>query len=123
MTQLTLRPIRVSAVLFATAVLMGSGPSALAQQPDPRQPTPQFDPPKPRNATSDLDATAPSPQEQRETRSLAAAVFAKPAAAARAADKAAPPQPDLNIVQAKPEWSTKEGLQVGDKGVEFKSPF
>src|SRR3982751_1802565 len=58
------------------------------------------------HTTSRPAASAPPPPEQREARALAGAVFAKPAAAHRAAEKAAPPQdPELAAVQPKPEWS------------------
>ncbi len=73
--------------------------------------------------TSGVDATAPTAGEQRQARALATAIFAKPAAAARAADKAAPPTPGLAAVQPKPEWSQKDGPQVGGDGLTVSRPF
>lgn len=82
---------------------------------------------KPRTATSDLSATAPvaTPVDRRETHALTAAVFGKPAAAAKAERKVdAATQPDLSAVQPKPEWTEpKSGLNVGGKGLEIKAPF
>jgi hypothetical protein len=73
--------------------------------------------------TSSLEATDPTPAEQREARALAAALFARPAAAAAAADKAVPiTQADATPVEAKPEWENK-GLQFGGRGLQLKSPF
>ena len=124
MTQLTTGRLRIFAGLAVTAILAAYAPSSFAQ-PDPFQPALDHAQPKPRAATSDLLASAPTPAEQRETRALAGAVFAKPAAAARAADKAvAATQPDLTPpVQPKPEWANKDAVQVTGKGLEIKSPF
>ncbi len=124
MTQLTSRQVRICAGL-AIAVMLVAYTSPTFAQPDPYQPALDRAPPRPAAATSDRKATEPTPAEQRETRTLAGAVFAKPAAAARAGDKAvAATQPDLTPhVQPKPEWTNKDGVQVTDKGLEFKSPF
>jgi hypothetical protein len=77
--------------------------------------------------TSDLSATTPvaTPAERRENHKLTAAVFGKPAAAAKAEEKVdAATQPDLSAVQPKPEWTeAKSGLGVGGKGLEIKTPF
>lgn len=114
----------MAGLALVTGLAMRALP-AVAQPVDPFRPVTNQAPPKPKNATSDLDATALSPAEQRETRALASAVFAKPAAAARAGDKAvAAAQPDLApTVQPKPEWSTRDGVQLGGKGLQIKSPF
>jgi|SRR5579859_3285154 len=127
MTQLTFshpgKHFRQLVMLAAVAALIAIGPSVLAE-PDRFQIPIDHIPPKPQQVTSDLDATAPTPAEQHETRALAAAIFAKPAAAARAADKAtAASEPDLNVVQAKPEWAARDGVLIGGKGLAFKSPF
>jgi hypothetical protein len=82
---------------------------------------------RPRTATSDLSATAPvaTPAERRETHALTAAVFGKPAAAAKAEQKVdAATQPDLSAVQPKPEWTdAKSGVGAGGKGLEVRAPF
>ncbi len=107
---------------MAAILMVYTGP-AIAQ-PDPFQPTLERAPPKPR-ATSDLDATSPGPAEQREIRTLAGAVFAKPAAAARAGDRAVDAaRPDHGQpVRRKPEWTNENGVRLSGKGLEFKSPF
>ena len=74
--------------------------------------------------TSDASATEPSPAEQRQARLLAAALFAKPGAAQRAADKAAPAvPPDYAEVQPKPEWTDTAGVAPGGRGVKVTRPF
>jgi hypothetical protein len=74
--------------------------------------------------TSDTSATGPSPAEQKEARALAAAVFAKPAAAQRAVDKVAPEAaPEWAAVQPKAEWSDKGELVPGGRGVKVTTPF
>jgi hypothetical protein len=82
---------------------------------------------KPRTATSDLAATTPvaTPTERRETRALTAAIFAKPGAAAKAAEKVdAANQPDLSAVQPKPLWTEeKNGLGVDGKSIKLTEPF
>ena len=75
------------------------------------------------HVTSSAAATAPTAKEQREARVLATAVFAKPAAAQRAADKVAPPAPDLAQVQPKAEWTQHDGPQVGGDGLKVSTPF
>lgn len=126
MTQSASGPIRVPAsfgraALLAAMLTAGALP-ALAQVETWRSPSAAV-PPR-QNVTSSLEATAPSATEQREARALAAALFAKPGAAARAADKAVPvTQFDAAAVQPKPEWAARDGLQFGGKGLLFKSPF
>jgi hypothetical protein len=113
------RHLRIAVVAAAFACAAGS---AVAQEEPYRSKTPAPKAP----ATSTLEATAPTAAETREAQALTAAIFAKPAAAARAADKvAAENQPDLApaAVQPKPEWSAEEGLRPGGKGVEIKTPF
>ena len=81
---------------------------------------------KPRNATSDLSATKPvaTPSERREAHALTTAIFAKPGAAARAAEKVdAANQPDLSLTPPRPEWTEDKGLAAGGRGVEIKTPF
>ena len=83
--------IAVVAVVFACAA------GAAVSQEEPYRS--KIAPVKPQ-VTSTLEATAPTAEETREAKALSTAVFAKPAAAARAADK----------VDA-------------EKGVEIKTPF
>ncbi|MFL5295134.1 MAG: hypothetical protein ACJ798_02015 [Phenylobacterium sp.] len=76
--------------------------------------------------SSGAAAVAPSPAEQREAKALAGAIFATPAAAQKAADKAAPEQPlsDLAEVQPRPEWARhKPGVDLGGRGVRVQTPF
>ena len=79
--------------------------------------------PPPARATSTAAATAPTATEYRDARQRATAVFAHPAAAREAVAKAdeatlpVPPPPE-----AKPAWLA-EGLHVGGKGMEIKTPF
>jgi hypothetical protein len=114
---------------FAVAVLASAGP-ALAQATnrdtehvEPWR-TPEAPAGKPKTATSDTSATAPTPSEQREARKLATAIFAAPSAGQRAADKAAPPSAaDVPPAQPKPEWLTPDGVQPGGAGLQVKAPF
>lgn len=124
MTQLGSRRLRTTA-RFAVAALLGlSALPALAEPADPFRAPVEGAPPKPRNATSSLGATAPSAAELREARTLAGAVFARPAAAKVAADKAtAAVQADGPPLQPKPDWIPTEGVQLGGKGLEIKTPF
>ena len=110
--------------------LMGAG-QALAQatnqsdNPEPwRDPT-QGGPALKPHATSSLDATRPSPQDEHQSRALAAAVFSRPAAAQRAADKAsAANAPKITPADPKPEWlGTEQGPHFGGQGVEVNRPF
>ena len=72
--------------------------------------------------TSGETATAPSAAEQREARALAAAIFAKPAAGQRAADKASPDvAPDWAAVHPREEWTDK--VAPGGRGVKVTRPF
>jgi hypothetical protein len=74
--------------------------------------------------TSDEAATQPTPAEQNEARALAAAVFAKPAAAKLAADNVAPAAaPDWSTVTPRAEWTSPPGFAPGGKGVKITSPF
>jgi hypothetical protein len=109
------------------ALALSALPAAAQQEVEPwRAPTPAMNA-KPK-ATSDLSATAQAattPAQQREAKALTTAVFAKPAAKAKAAQKLDDAnQPDLSAVQTKPEWTEdKSGLGVGGKGVQIKTPF
>jgi hypothetical protein len=136
MTQSTSGPIRKPARLataaLTAAILAAHALPAFAQassaQNSPSQAntwrSPDSAPVAPRKpVTSSLEATAPTPAEQREARTLAAALFARPAAAAAAADKAVPiTEAEAAPLERKPEWDNK-GLQFGGKGLLFKSPF
>jgi len=103
----------VAAVGFPAAAQVGPAPDPTAQSLANRA-----------RVTSSITATAPTPAEQREARSLVTAIFAKPAAAQRAADKAAPQTPPNLETSPKPEWTTsRNGLGLGGKGVQFKAPF
>jgi hypothetical protein len=74
--------------------------------------------------TSDAAATQPTAAEQREARALASAIFAKPGAAQRAAEKAAPETPpDYADLPAKPEWAGAGELKPGGRGVKVTQPF
>jgi hypothetical protein len=123
--QLSLRAAAIGAAVFALA---GATPASAQSQSelDPTHPaTPDMLTVRP-PVTSDLSATTPTltPAERRETHTLAGAVFAKPAAKARAQEKVdAASQPDLSAVQPKPEWEAKSGLGAGGKGLEIKTPF
>jgi hypothetical protein len=131
MTQLTSGLIRKSASLvpaaLLAAILAAHALPAFAQVGASTANTwksPNAAPVPPRaQVTSSLDATDPTPAEQRQARALAAALFARPAAAAAAADKAVPvTQADATPVEPKPEWANK-GLHFGGKGLLFNSPF
>jgi hypothetical protein len=117
---------RILLVALAAASLAAG--SALAQSAEEpwRAPTPDLVA-KPRTATSSLEATTPvaTPAERKQARTLTTAVFAKPAAAARAAEKVDQAlQPDLSAVQPKPEWTTpKGGVGMGEKGMTITTPF
>jgi hypothetical protein len=131
MTQLTSTRLRCAA--FAAAAIFLSG-AAVAHAQDQQRAAddvepwhaPEHAPPAP-HATSSLDATkttAATLTQQRETRTLATAVFAKPAAAQRAADKAAAAyEPPIAPAAPKPEWLTEDGVHFGGKGLELTTPF
>jgi hypothetical protein len=126
--------MRVQVAIAAGFALVWAAP-ALAQPPDPvpraeraepwRVPAGQpYTTPAGNKArvTSDVTATEPSPAEQKEARALAAAVFAKPAAAQRAVDKVAPDAaPDWAAVQPREEWTDK--VAPGGRGVKVTAPF
>jgi hypothetical protein len=80
------------------------------------------------HATSSLDATtttAATLTQQRESRTLATAVFAKPAAAQRAADKAAEAyEPAIAPAPPKTEWLSEDGVHLGGKrALTLTAPF
>ncbi len=114
-------PGRLGLAAAAASVALGYAATAAAQiTPSPLNDDP---PPTPPKVTS-TEAAQATAAEQRDARKLATAVFAKPAAAARAADKAdAANQPDFNRIEPKPEWSAQSGPQISGKGVEIKTPF
>src|SRR5258708_39033807 len=110
-----------SAAALAAALAVATPAAAQVFEPK-RTPTDEGAPNR-AHVTSDLDATKPSPSEQREARALAVAVFAKPAAAQRAADKVAEANgPPIPPAEPKPEWVAKDGLQVGGKGMKITTP-
>jgi len=115
-------------LLIAIGALGLAAGSARAQSVDEpmRGPEPELVT-KPRTATSSLEATAPvaTPAERRQARTLTTAVFGRPAAAARAAEKVDEAlQPDLSAVQPKPEWTEqKGGVGLGGKGMTITAPF
>jgi outer membrane PBP1 activator LpoA protein len=109
-------PTRLLVRAAAFAALALSAVPAAAQQDD-----------KPR-ATSDLSAatqTATTPAQQRDARVLATAVFAAPAAKAKAAQKLDDANhPELSAIPTKPEWTEPPGgVGLGGKGVQIKTPF
>ncbi|THD59405.1 hypothetical protein [Phenylobacterium sp.] len=77
--------------------------------------------------TSDLSATrgpTVTPAEQRSTRTLASAIFAKPGAAQKAADKAASANdPVIPPGEPKSEWLPDQSVKVGGKGLQVTAPF
>jgi hypothetical protein len=127
MTKPSLRLIRtVTGLAMAAALAAGAGSVFAQVEPGhgPAEVPPLAPAPKP-HATSSIEATAATPAEQRETRTLAAAVFARPAAAAKAAEKATEAtQPDLAAqVQPKDDWTPTKPPLVGGRGLELKAPF
>ena len=76
------------------------------------------------HVTSSEAATAPSASEKREAKALAVAVFAKPAAAQRAADKVETATTQaISPADPKPEWVAKDGVGFGGKGMQVTTPF
>jgi hypothetical protein len=75
--------------------------------------------------TSGESAAQPSAAEQREARTLAAAVFATRAAGQRAAENVAPePAPDWAAAQPRAEWTDKAtGIVPGGRGMKIIEPF
>jgi hypothetical protein len=131
MTQSTIVRFRRLA-LGATAMLLSAASVAHAQ--DQRRASDVVEPwhapahePAPAHATSSLEATqttAATLTQQRETRTLATAVFAKPAAAQRAADKAAEAyEPAIPPAAPKDEW-LDDGVHLGGKKLfQLTAPF
>ena len=118
------RRLGVAGVL---AVLLAATAARAQEEAEPwRSPVPE-QAARPRAATSGLGATAPvsTPAQRREAHKLAAAVFAKPGAAARAAQRVdAATQPDLSLVQPRAEWTEDHGgVGLGENGVEIRTPF
>ena len=107
------------------AIALATSVSALAQTvAEPwRSPSEQAAPDRTR-VTSSEDASKASPNEQRLARDLAVAVFDKPAAAKRAADKATKANPiAITPADPKPEWLAKDGVQIGGGGMKVTTPF
>jgi hypothetical protein len=117
------------ALLWFSAALLAAMASAVAAPVAAQVFTSQRTPtdagaPNRAKVTSGPDAVKPSPSEQREARALAVAVFAKPAAAQRAAQKVAEANaPVIAPAEPKPEWVAKDGVQVGGKGMKITTPF
>ena len=113
---------------IAVAILLSAAASAHAQLPkdsiagEPWR-APSYTPPTP-HVTSSLDATKPPAPDQHQVRTLATAVFAKPAAAQRAADKAAAAaEPPIAPAPPKTEWLQEDGLHSGGEGLLLSAPF
>jgi hypothetical protein len=126
--------VRFRQVAFAaTAMLLSAASLAHAQ--DQRRADDNVEswhapaqPPAPPHVTSSLDATtttASTLTQQRESRTLATAVFAKPAAAQRAANKAAEAyEPAIPPAAPKSEWLTEEGVHFSGKSLlKLSAPF
>jgi hypothetical protein len=135
MTQSISTRLRYAALAGAAIFLSAAGAHAQQdQQKDQRRVSDDVESwhapehaPIPPHATSSLDATkttAATLTQQRETRTLATAVFAKPAAALRAGDKAAAAYaPPIEPAAPKPEWVGEDGVHFGDKGLALTAPF
>jgi hypothetical protein len=128
MTMSTAKPIRILArAVIRWGLTLAPWPAAAAQSEPPWRDPGLATPDKPR-ATSDLSAatqTATTPAQQRDAKALATAVFAKPAAKAKAAQKLDDANhPELAAIPTKPEWSgPPSGVGLGGKGVQIKTPF
>lgn len=113
-----------SAAVFAAATALAAAAPAAAQPIEPWRTVTYEAAPNRAHVTSSEDATKPSASEQRQARTLAVAVFAKPAAAQRAAEKVdAANAPAIAPAEPKPEWLAKDGLQFGGKGMKVTTPF
>lgn len=116
-------------VAVAGIVLAGAGAatSQASKNSDDQEPwnRPSVAPPPRPHATSSLGATDPTPQDERQSRALAAAVFSRPAAAQRAADKAsAANAAKLAPADPKPEWlADPPGVRFGGEGLQLSKPF
>jgi len=118
------RPSTARLALAAAVSLVLNFPIAVGAQVRPGLPLSDQPLPVPPKVTSTEAAQTASAAEQRDARKLATAVFAEPAAAARAAEKVdAANQPDFNKVEPKPEWKATDGPRIGGKGMEIKTPF
>ncbi|THD70460.1 hypothetical protein [Phenylobacterium sp.] len=125
--------VRLRCAAFAAAAIFLGG-AVVAHAQDQRRESDDVEPwhapahaqPAP-HATSSLDATkttAATLTQQRETRTLATAVFATPAAGQRAADKAAEAyEPPIEPAAPKAEWLTEDGVHFRGKGLELTTPF
>ena len=127
MTQTSIR--LASSLALATALGLAMTGHALAQTtagdaPEPWRNPAQGAPPARPHATSSLEATKPTATDQRQSRALAAAVFSRPAAAHRAAEKAsAAAAPPIPPTDPKPEWLGEPGVRLGGEGVQVSKPF
>ncbi|MBS0360452.1 MAG: hypothetical protein JSR98_03655 [Proteobacteria bacterium] len=117
------------AVAAAAIAWLGAG-QALAQptnNSDNREPwrnPAQGEPtPKPK-ATSSLAATQAAAQDDHQSRALAAAIFARPSAAQKAANKvSAANASKITPADPKPEWVNEQGVRFGGEGLEVSKPF
>jgi hypothetical protein len=116
--------IVAAATLGAVSVAAQVPQSAMPTQPPGfRTPTDEAAPNRKPVTSGDSTAKPASPAEQREAKALAVAVFAKPAAAKKAAEKVEDANaPAIAPAEPKPEWVDK-GLQVGGKGLQVTKPF
>lgn len=106
------------------AIALASSARAQTQTDDPEPwRSPQGPAAKPR-ATSSLNATKPTAADQHQSRMLAGAIFAKPGAAQRAADKAAAANtPPIPPTDPKREWLAEPGVRLGGEGLQVSKPF
>jgi hypothetical protein len=130
-TYKTLTPVLAAALLAAMAgAAVADPPSPAAKDAYdtshvPGEPSLAIKPP----VTSDISATQgpgpATPLEQRETRTLASAIFSKPGAAQKAADKAsAANDPVIPPTDPKAEWfGDQQNVKVGGKGLLVTAPF
>jgi len=128
--------MRVPVAIAASLAVFGAAPAFAQPPPAPppeehaepwRGPTDQPGMKAAENrarVTSDVAAAGPSASEQKEARALAAAVFAKPAAGQRAADKVGPDAtPEWAVPPPRSEATEKAEIAPGGRGVKLTKPF
>jgi hypothetical protein len=127
-------PMRLRLVPSLALIALLAAAPAVAQPPPPNRAEPwrgPLDPPGTQPSTnrarvsSGEGAAQPTAAEQRQARTLAAAVFATPAAAHQAADNTAPEAtPDWAAAQPRAEWTDKTtGIVPGGRGMKITAPF
>lgn len=111
-----------AALLLTAATARAQGPPRDSDDVEPwRAPASE---PATTRATSSLEATQATESDQRQARTLATAIFARPAAAQRAGDKVdAAHKPPVPPAQPRAEWLSDEGLHFGGRGLELTTPF